>query len=101
MYLDKIIDRGEKLDIIVDKTDALADTADVWWLWMLLIRCSVLMLRNWNVKCLSKNWSCMVLLLLLLLYEFEKLLLLNRLLFLLLFLAILSKGCLHVVCLFE
>ena len=27
--LDKIIDRGEKLDIIVDKTDALADTADV------------------------------------------------------------------------
>ena len=34
----------------------------------------------------------MVLLLLLLLYEFEKLLLLNRLLFLLLFLAILSKG---------
>ena len=26
---DKIIDRGEKLDIIVDKTDALADTADV------------------------------------------------------------------------
>ena len=29
MYLDKIIDRGEKLDIIVDKTDALADTADV------------------------------------------------------------------------
>ena len=37
MILDKIIDRGEKLDIIVDKTDALADTADVWWLWMLLI----------------------------------------------------------------
>ena len=30
MNLDKIIDRGEKLDIIVDKTDALADTADVW-----------------------------------------------------------------------
>lgn len=28
--VDKIIDRGEKLDIIVDKTDALADTADVW-----------------------------------------------------------------------
>lgn len=27
--VDKIIDRGEKLDIIVDKTDALADTADV------------------------------------------------------------------------
>ena len=93
MILDKIIDRGEKLDIIVDKTDALADTADVWLIMNVvdLIRCSVLMLRNWNVKCLSKNWSCMVLLLLLLLYEFEKLLLLNRLLFLLLFLAILSK----------
>ena len=29
MILDKIIDRGEKLDIIVDKTDTLADTADV------------------------------------------------------------------------
>ena len=28
-FADKIIDRGEKLDIIVDKTDALADTADV------------------------------------------------------------------------
>ena len=28
--IDKIIDRGEKLDIIVDKTDALADTADVF-----------------------------------------------------------------------
>lgn len=28
-HIDKIIDRGEKLDIIVDKTDALADTADV------------------------------------------------------------------------
>ncbi|KNB41362.1 vesicle-associated membrane protein [Blastocystis sp. subtype 4] len=25
-----IIDRGEKLDIIVDKTDALADTADLF-----------------------------------------------------------------------
>ena len=28
--IDKIIDRGEKLDIIVDKTDALADTADLF-----------------------------------------------------------------------